>query len=257
MRLLRHSLLFATILSAAGCQLLAPRADDPVMLRLNEIDQRLVAIERVIQNQSLVELTQQVTALERRIDELNGKTESLEYNAETTAARQRELFNDIDARLSGLEKALQVRAEPSVLDGGPLPPGGLPVPGGSDDANYRAAFELVKEQRYDAAERAFKAFLSTFPDSEHSPNAQYWLAESHYVRQEFTEALEAFQKVINEFPGSRKVVDALLKVGYCNYELQRWDAAKTALARVQQEYPDTTAARLAGQRLERMQNEGV
>ena len=51
--------------------------------------------------------------------------------------------------------------------------------------------------------------------------------------------------------------DALLKMGFCNYELQRWDQARMALAKVQDEYPETTAARLAGQRLERMKSEGV
>ena len=88
-------------------------------------------------------------------------------------------------------------------------------------------------------------------------DAQYWLAESHYVTQKFDEALGAFEVVINDHPRSRKVPDALLKMGYCNYELERWEAARNALRRVQGEYPETTAARLAGQRLTRMEEEGV
>jgi TolA-binding protein len=53
------------------------------------------------------------------------------------------------------------------------------------------------------------------------------------------------------------VPDALLKMGYCNYELERWNDARAALARVQADYPETTAARLAEQRLKRMDSEGV
>jgi len=242
----------------AGCSILTPPTEDPVLVRLDDIDRRLAAMERTVQNQSLVDLSQQVSALELRADELNGIAETLDHNATTTAQRQRDLYNDLDARLQALERGMQqASGARNVLDGGTLSPGQLPVPGGSDDDNYRAAFELIKEQRYDAAEVAFEQFLVTFPDSNNAPNAQYWLAESYYVRQQFDDALQAFQTVINDFPRSRKVVDALLKVGYCNYELQRWDAAKTALAQVQANYPDTTAARLAGQRLERMQNEGV
>ena len=45
-------------------------------------------------------------------------------------------------------------------------------------------------------------------------------------------------------------------MGYCRYELERWSDARTALSRVQSEYPDTTAARLAEQRLKRMTDEG-
>ncbi len=255
---MRHStILIVTALAVSGCQLMKPPGEDPVLLRLDDIDRRLTAIERVVQNQSLVELTQEVTRLERRTDELNGIAEQLAYDASTTGERQRNLYNDLDARLQAVEKRLQAVAAQSVLDGGPLPEGQLPVPGGSEDANYRAAFELIKEQRYDAAEKAFKQFLVEFPESKNAPNAQYWLGESYYVRQEYKNALQAFQTVIAEFPSSRKVVDALLKVGYCNYELKQWDAAKTALLRVQAEYPETTAARLAGQRLERMENEGV
>jgi TolA-binding protein len=46
-------------------------------------------------------------------------------------------------------------------------------------------------------------------------------------------------------------------MGYCSYELKNWDAARSSLTRVQTEYPETTAARLADQRLQRMQEEGV
>jgi tol-pal system protein YbgF len=240
----------------ASCALTQPQ-EDPVQLKLNELDRRLGSVERVIQNQSLVELTQEVSALERRTDELLGQAQTLAHDASTTAERQRDLYNDLDARIQALEARLQSAAPVGVLDGGSLPPGQLPVPGGSEDDNYRAAFELVKEQRYDEAEHAFKQFLASFPESTNAPNAEYWLGETYYVRQKFESALTTFESVVEKFPKSRKVVDALLKIGYCNYELERWDDAKSALVRVQSEYPDTTAARLAGQRLDRMKSEGV
>ncbi len=242
----------------AGCALTGPKPDDPVMLKLNELDRRMASVERVMQNQSLVDLSQQVNSLERRAAELSGQAETLEYNAQTTAERQRDLYNDLDARIQALESALQANGgPPNVLDGGTLPPGQLPVPGGSEDDNYRAAFELIKEQRYDAAEAAFREFLATYPDSTNAPNAQYWLGESFYVRQQYDAALRSFQAVVDDHPRSRKVVDALLKIGYCHYELRSWDAAKVALAKVRSDYPGTTAATLAGQRLKRMESEGV
>ncbi len=104
---------------------------------------------------------------------------------------------------------------------------------------------------------AFRQFLVSYPDSELADNAQYWLAESYYVTQQFEQALSSFETVIDDHPRSRKVPDALLKMGYCNYELERWNDARAALARVQADYPETTAARLAEQRLKRMESEGV
>ena len=240
----------------AGCSL-TPPSEDPVLLQLNALERRLDAIERVLANGSLVELTLQMDEVDRRTAELQGRTEELEHQAEGDAERQRVLYADLDERIQALEGTLeQAAARTNVLDGGTLEPGELPLPGGSDRDNYQAAFELLKEQRYQEAAIAFEQILGTFPDSQLADNAQYWLAESHYVTDNFGEALSQFQVVIDSYPRSRKVPDALLKMGYCNYELERWEAAKSALSRVQNDFPDTTAARLAEQRLTRIADEG-
>ena len=244
-------------LALNGCTLLQPPpSEDPVLIKLSDLERRLETIERIMDNQSLVQLSQQVSSLERRADQLQGQAETLQYNSEDTAERQRALYADLDARIQDLERSLQARGG-SVLDGGTLPPGQLPVPGGSDRDNYQVAFELLKEERYDMAAAAFKQFLLEFPDSELIDNAQYWLAESYYASNQFEQALRDFQVVVDDHPRSSKVPDALLKMGFCNYSLQRWDAARVNLTQVQADYPETTAARLAGQYLSRMESEGV
>ena len=251
-------LVLMALVPLGGCELMQPPpGEDPVLAKLTELERRMQALERVVQNQSLVNMTQQVSSLERRNDEVQGRVEELEHYSETTADRQRQLYADLDARIQELEAAIQASNTRGVMDGGTLSPGQLPVPGGSDRDNYQAAFELLKEQRYEPAAMAFQQFLVSYPDSELADNAQYWLAESHYVTQMFSEALAEFEVVITKFPRSRKVPDALLKMGYCNYELEDWAAAREALTLVQEEYSDTTAARLAGQRLARMDEEGV
>ena len=244
-------------ITLGGCALFesAPQ-EDPVLVRLNELERRLASIERIIDNQSLVQLTQQVSALERRADQLQGRSEELQYESEDTAERQRLLYADLDARIQDLERSLQARGS-NVLDGGTLPPGQLPVPGGTDQDNYKAAFELLRDERYDIAAASFKEFLAAFPESELVGNAQYWLAESYYASNDFEQALNDFRVVIDQHPQSSKVPDALLKTGLCNYNLQRWDDARTALSQVLEDYAVTTAARLAGQYLDRMESEGV
>lgn len=257
MRNLKPLIALAPVVVMAGCAAFMSPSEDPVLIKLTELEQRLEAIERVVQNQSLVQMTQQVSALERRADELQGMTETLGHSASSTADRQRQLYTDLDDRIRELETNLVARSTPSVLDGGTLAPGQLPVPGGSARDNYQAALELIKEQRYEPAALAFNEFLVSFPESDLAANAQYWLAESYYVTRKFKSALTAFRIVIDDYPQSSKVADALLKVGYCNYELERWDAAKESLARVQEDFANTTAARLAAQRLKRMESEGV
>ena len=156
-------------------------------------------------------------------------------------------------RLQTLERNVESQAQAAVQTTSVQQ---LPVPGGGDRANYEAAFELLKAQRYEAAGAAFGQFLVSFPDSQLADNAQYWLAEAYYVTDNFEEALAQFQVVLSGYPRSRKIPDALLKIGYSNYELQRWNAARAALQSVRDDYPDSTAARLADQRLTRMTDEG-
>ena len=249
------SLAAGVILPIVAACAMTPQADDPVLVQLNELERRLAAIERILASGSLVELTVQADELQRHASELRGRTETLEHEAESAAERQRELYADLDMRIQNLER--MTRGSPvNVLDGGSLAPGQLPVPGGSDRDNYQAAFELLKEQRYEPAAMAFQQFLVSYPDSQLADNAQYWLAESYYVTQQYELALDEFEKVIDTYPTSRKVPDALLKVGYCNYELERWNESRRALGRVQADYPDTTAARLAEQRIKRMDSDG-
>lgn len=249
-------LVAASLAIVTGCAV-TPPSEDPLLIRLNELDVRLNAIERILANGSLVDLTMQVDELQRQAAVLQGRTDSIEHESDSTAGRQRDIYMDLDGRIQALEKSLRETVKAvSVLDGGQLAPGELPVPGGSDRDNYQAAFELLKEQRYEPAAMAFRQFLVSFPDSQLADNAQYWLAESYYVTDQFDVALDQFSVVINQYPRSRKVPDALLKMGYCTYELERWTDAKEALSRVQAEYPDTTAARLAEQRLKRMMDEG-
>lgn len=250
-------LVIVPVMFLAGCELLQPQpAEDPVMVKLNELERRLTNIERVVDNQSLVQLTQQLTTVERRTDELQGETETLSHQADESAERQRLLYADLDARIRSLESNVQARST-DVLEGGKLAPGELPVPQGSDRDNYQVALELLREERYDMAAAAFQQFLVAFPNSELGSNAQYWLAESRYASNQFEQALRDFEGVVSKYPRSTKVPDALLKMGYCNYNLKRWAAARANLTRVQADYPETTAARLAGQYLQRMDSEGV
>jgi tol-pal system protein YbgF len=247
-----HVLALAAMVTVSGCALLPPE-EDPVLIKLEDLERRLAAVERVLANGSLVELTVQSDQLQRQGAELQGRIETLEHDNENSVSRQRDLYADLDERLQALEESVTTAGSATATSSGA---GNLPVPGGSDRDNYQAALEMIKEQHYDDAEVAFKQFLVSFPDSQMADNAQYWLAESYYVTGRFDQALKAFTLVVNDYPRSRKVPDALLKMGFCSYELKRWDDARTSLGRVQADFADTTAARLAEQRLQRMTEEG-
>ena len=231
--------------------------DDPMYIKTTELDNRVTRVERLVENEGLTTLLARVEALQQDTQALRAQLEELQYESQQASDRQRQLYLDVDQRLQVIETAaMRLSEDRSVLEGGALAPGELPVPGGTDRANYQASFELLKQGRYDEAARALRQFMVAFPDSEYADNAQYWLAETHYVTQDYQTALKEFQVVLDRFPESRKLPDALLKIGFCNYELQQWSGARDALTTVAGRYPETTAARLANQRLERMTGEG-
>ncbi len=70
------------------------------------------------------------------------------------------------------------------------------------------------------------------------------------MRRQFKDALPEFMKVTTQYPQSAKMPDAMLKIGYCQGELGDKISARTSLQQVMKQFPDTTAARLASQRLE-------
>jgi tol-pal system protein YbgF len=237
------------VLFVAGCAS-TPDADDPVMIKLNDLDRRLERIERVISNQSLLELSQQLQALQTEVRSLRGSLEELQFQTDKGKGQQRDLYADLDRRVKAIEGGTGVVAADG--SGG----GALPVPAGSDRANYQAAFDLLKSGEYEKATAAFQQFLVAFPASALADNAQYWLGESYYVTRRYDEALRTFRVVVDRYKESRKLPDTWLKIGYCQYELKNWNAARDALTRVTRDFPDSSAAPEAAKRLERMKGEG-
>jgi len=261
---LKRSLLLvaAASLTLAGCATVPP-AQDPVLLRLTDMDARLIRIERVVENQSLIELATQLDQLQAQTQELRGQIETLRFESDNAGNRQRQLYLDVDQRLQAMEQnqARLVQPPPVAafdpVEARAAQAAARPAVSGSDQDNYQAAFDLLKNGQYMQSAEAFRQFLVVFPSSPLADNAQYWLAETYYVQRQFTTALPAFELVVSKYPNSIKLPDALLKIGFCNYELKQWAGARTALERVVREFPDTTAARLATQRLERMAQDQV
>ncbi len=246
----------------SGCTTTVPASEDPVLIKLNELETRLVRIERVMDNDSLVALVAQMEQLKEETRQLRGESETIRHEVEGSSTRQRDLYLDVDRRLQTLETGGGSSRSRSPAMGaaggaaaGAAAAGGAAV-AGSDRAAYQAAFDILKDGHYEEAAAQFGQFLATYPDSVLADNAQYWLAETYYVTRDFAQALPAFQAVLDRFPESRKIPDALLKVGFCHYELENWKEARAVLAQVTESHPETTAARLAGQRLARMDTEG-
>jgi tol-pal system protein YbgF len=245
-------------MAVAGCSTTPPE-EDPVQIKLKDLDTRLVRIERVTSNQSLLGVANQEEALRSDVRAMHNDVDQLSNALEASRKQQRDLYADLDQRMRALEAR---SAGASANAAAPIAPaaGAVVAPsvsadsgaGGDDKASYQSAFNILKDGQYDRAIVAFQKFLLTYPDSSLADNAQYWLGEAFYVNKSYPEAQAAFQRVIDKYPQSRKLPDALLKIGFCRYELKQWDSAKEILTLVATKYADSSAGRLAQQRLEKM-----
>ncbi|MCW8844368.1 MAG: tol-pal system protein YbgF [Gammaproteobacteria bacterium] len=252
----------ALVSMLAGCATDSYTVEDQLAAEQASLSERVDGIERKMDNQSLLEMSRKLDAMELEVRTLRGDIESLQFELQGLNSRQRDQYVDIDSRLQGLEsgRAAAPAAAGAVAGAGVATAAVSAQTTGpasaSEQESYNAAFNALKDGRYEQAATAFDEFLKTYPGSNLADNAKYWYGETFYVRRQFTEALSTFQSVVKDYPDSRKTPDALLKIGYCNYELQQWKAARVALTEASQRFPDSTAARLAEQRLQKMQSEG-
>ncbi len=253
------------LLALAGCAS-TPPDEDPVQIKLKDLDTRLVRIERVMANQSLLDVANQLEALRSDVRAMHNDVDQLNNAIDAGRKQQRDLYADLDQRIKNLESrgasaagagASGAAAGAVAAGGGTAAPasGGADGNSGEDKTAYQVAFNMLKDGQYDRAIAAFQKFLAAFPDSSLADNAQYWLGEAYYVNKSYPEAQAAFQRVVDKYPQSRKLPDALLKIGYCRYEMKQWESAREVLGQVVARFTDTPAARLAQQRLDKMSAE--
>jgi tol-pal system protein YbgF len=241
----RKTLLLTALAGLAACSSLTP-IDDPVYLRINDIEARLIRIERVLENESLIQLAADISSLRTEVQAMRGEIETIGFEVDRQGTQQGDLYDDLDRRLSQIEDAQSRIGVPAV---GQASGAGTGSGGFTDQQAYDAALRLIEQQNFKAAQTAFENFLASYPASGLRSNAQYWLAESHYGQLSFQTALAEFQRVIEGYPESAKVPDAMLKVGYSQFQMRNYSAARQTLVRVIREFPGTPVATSAEQKL--------
>lgn len=103
-------------------------------------------------------------------------------------------------------------------------------------AAYETAFSLVRKQRFEEAENAFRDFLKKYPDHSLVPNAMYWLAETYYVRGNYEAAARMFAEAYQKYPEGPKAPDNMLKMGLSLSGMGRTKDACVAFTQLQREF---------------------
>ncbi len=256
-----------------------------------QLEGRLARLERILENQSGSDLMLRMQQLQQEMQELRGLVETQQFELQKLQRQQRDQFIDIDSRMGGNQpgsdggEALQGgwpefgggidasgrELKPPAGEGAPAPitaptpasPGAVGIPSlpspetteGNERDAYRDAFELLKQRNYPQAVDAFNDLLRRYPQGQYADNARYWLAETYYVQRNYPAALAEFDRLVQLNAGSPRVPGALLKIGYIQYEQEAYDQARAVLRQLVTQYPESTEARLAQSRLEKMSRE--
>jgi tol-pal system protein YbgF len=276
------------LLSAAVCIALTSGAAVAQDLSAQGLNQRILRLERVLDNSVLIDMVQRMEALQNEVRQLRGELELRNNEIEAMRERQRKLYLDTDNRLQSLESGsgglgggggelasiddLEELGDLEELE--PLPADepdvtplveqtvvqtpAVPVNNEREEKlDYQNAYDLLILGRNREAIVEFDKFLVKYPDGTYTDNAHYWLGEANYVERQFNEAIDRFNVVIFQFPGSRKVPDARLRKGFALFELQRYAESRQELTAVESEYQGRSIAALARRRLEQMNNAGL
>lgn len=241
-------------------------------LQAASVEERLERVERMVNSQSLLGMLERLDTLQQEVQQLRGQVEEQQHTIAGLKERQRELYLDIDRRMSRFERE-GVSAPPaasSAATGGSAPaltvspaaavsPAAPVASAGNDEKRmqqereaYQQAFDMLRELRYAQATAAFRDFLKQYPDSRYAHIAQYWLGEAGYAQRDFRQAISDYNALLANHPNSPKRAEAMLKMGYSHYELKEADQARAVLEQLVQQYPDSTEAGQARNLLKRI-----
>ena len=111
------------------------------------------------------------------------------------------------------------------------------LPTKAPEEQYKFATSLIKVGDYDQAELALKEFVKKNSKHKLAGNAQYWYAETFYIRQLYHDAAAAYLDGYQKYPQSSKGPQNLLKLGVTLSELGEKDQGCQMLDGIKKQYP--------------------
>jgi tol-pal system protein YbgF len=189
----------------------------------------------------------------------NGRLEELEYHLNRKAsdfdAASKKMDDmaganaKMEQRLGQLEQYLNFEHAKQQSSGPTAPAVEKPAKESSDKQIYdnaKAAFDAGEMER---ARQGFQQLIKSFPKSENSDNAQFWIGESYYREKWYEKAILEYQTVIEKYPNGNKVPSAMLKQGLAFLQLGDKSNARLILVELQKKFPKSSEARIASQKL--------
>src|SRR5262245_50691692 len=161
MRIDRVTIALLGVLQLAGCATAKGPQEDPVLVKLTQIEARLSKVESTLNSDSMVQMVNQSQSTQEEVRALRGDIETARNDIESLRAQQRDRYLNLDTRLAAIERGGGAAAvSPVPSDEGASPTGDTAASGagagasaataaGSDAQLYDSSFNMLKDGRYD------------------------------------------------------------------------------------------------------------
>ncbi|MBA2648736.1 MAG: tol-pal system protein YbgF [Legionella sp.] len=250
-----------------------PATDETPLVKEDFTEGHTDARQQLNASASLID---KIQSLRQEIQELRGQLEIQAHDLKLLQQQQIAFYKDLDSRLAtGANKIAQpVSPAPSIGSAAPISvptasqekiqkmekkPVDTPTRSlapvsrmnpADEQISYLAAYELIKNKRFDEALAAMQRFAQNYPQGGYTANAEYWIGELYLLKKEYAKSIEHFEIVLDQFPTSSKGSAAMLKDGYAYAAAGDVLTAKKRLQQVIRSYPNTKSAQLASIKLE-------
>lgn len=211
------------------------------------IDARLTRLERLVDNQALMEMLSRLEDLQIEVQEMRGELEVQLHEFEGIKQRQRDLYLDIDRRILQLEQA--PGGVPPVAATTP-PPAGSASAGGFKSAPATTPSIATSTPPLTSAPattiggaQSVVATTAAPMTSEIDPlqeQSAYQQALNILREGRYDEAVVAFQSFLTRFQGSQYAGNAQYWIGEANYVSHRYPVAVEEFQKVITSYPDSS-----------------
>lgn len=206
-------------------------------------------------------LSRQSGVLLRSNADLGAKFDDLTRELQTLAGK----LEDANRRLTQLSQQIAEAQARIPSSGAAAPPAGpadpkvaaavVPVPqpaaakGPSPADLYSQATADYQRGQFDLARQGFQEYAETWPKTDVSDDALYWVGECYLAQKKPKEAIAAFDRLFKLYPDSDKSATAHLKKALAHLDLGEKGQAIARLQEVVHQYPGTDEAKSAKQRL--------
>ena len=191
------------------------------------------------------------------VDNVNGGVRVVREKVDETNVRVSSLSQEFEAFRSAIPVMTRAMVDPetglavSTSEASVVPLTAV-APGSSPQRLYDTAYADYTTGQWSLSIQGFEAYISTFPRSELSDDAQFFVGQNYYADGRFQEAADAFERVLVSYPSGDVVAEALYKRGLALERLGELDSAREVFELVIGNYPDNNMASLAQQALDRM-----